>query len=66
MATSELGLTLEEFYDMTPRALIAMIDAWKENQIYKSVMLAHISNGGSPDDFRPPKPDIMINVFNAF
>lgn len=65
MAISELGLTLDEFYDEAPRALVAMIDEWKEIHIYKAQVLAHIDNGGDPDDLRPAKPDILVNVFNV-
>lgn len=65
MAVSEFHLSLEEFYDMTPRCLIAMIKEWREIQISKAVIVAHIGNGGKADDLRPPKPDVEVNSFNV-
>jgi hypothetical protein len=63
MAVSELGLSIEERDDITPRALTAMIVEWKEIQIYKAQVQAHIANGGNPDDLRPRKI-VYVNVAN--
>lgn len=64
MAVSELRLTLDQFYDITPRAFIAMLDEWKRVQVYKAQMNAHIANGGDPVDFLPPEPEPIVNVAN--
>lgn len=64
MALSELRLTLEDFFDETPRALIAMIDEWKKLQVYKAQCAAHIANGGDPGDFLPPEPEPLYNAAN--
>jgi hypothetical protein len=60
---SELGLSLEEFWDITPRALVAMIGEWKELLIYKAQVAGHIANGGNPEELRPAKV-VYVNVSN--
>lgn len=64
MAVSELHLALEDFYDMSPRAFIAMLDEWKRVQVYKAQCQAHIANGGDASDFLPPEPEPIVNVAN--
>lgn len=64
MAVSELRLTLDQFYDITPRAFIAMLDEWKRVQVYKAQCQAHIANGGDASDFLPPEPEPVYNVAN--
>jgi hypothetical protein len=62
---SELHLTLEEFYDTTPRAFIKMIDEWKGIQIYKAQIVAHIANGGDPEELRPTREaEVLYNCAN--
>ena len=65
MGLSELHLSLEEFYDITPRALVAMIDEWKGIQIFKAQIAAHIANGGDPEELRPTREaEILVNCAN--
>lgn len=54
-----------DFWECTPRKLLALIDAWRENQIYKAQIYGHISNGGSADDFRPVEI-VEISAVNVF
>jgi hypothetical protein len=61
---AELGLTQDEFDDMTPRALIAMIAQWREILIYKAQISAYIANGGKPEELKTVKRDIEYNVAN--
>ena len=60
---SELGLSLTEFWDITPRALVAMIHEWRELQIYKAQVIGHIGNGGDPEELRPRRI-VYVNVSN--
>lgn len=40
----------EQFWNMTPRAVIAIIDQWRKIEIGRERMRVFISNGGDPDD----------------
>lgn len=64
MAFCEFHLAPDDFYDMHPRAFVAMLDEWKRVQVYKAQCQAHIANGGQPSDFLPPEPEPIYNVAN--
>jgi hypothetical protein len=49
MATVYLSRSENEFWMMTPRVLIAMIDEWKKIEKNREAMAAYIANGGDPE-----------------
>jgi hypothetical protein len=49
MATVYLHRSDSEFWNMTPRQLVALIDQWKEIEKGRDRMRAYIANGGDPD-----------------
>lgn len=49
MATVYLRRSDSEFWDMTMRQLISMIDQWKDIEKSRDSMRAYIANGGDPN-----------------
>lgn len=55
MATVYLHRTDEQFWNMTPRQLIALIDQWKAIEKNRDILRAFIANGGNPDEVTEPQ-----------
>lgn len=64
MATVYLGRTEDEFWNDSPRRIIAMIDAWKEIEHGRAKMQAYFvamaNNGHDIPDF--PKKSKPVNI----
>jgi hypothetical protein len=50
MATVYLHRSDSEFWEMTPRVLVALIEQWRKIEINRDKMRAFIANGGNPDE----------------
>ncbi len=50
MATVYLHRTEEQFWEMTPRQLVALIDQWKAIEKGRDIQRALIASGRDPDE----------------
>jgi hypothetical protein len=50
MITGYCNHTADQFWKMTPRIVVAIIDQWRMIEINREKMRAFIANGGDPDE----------------
>ena len=67
MARSSLRLTDDEFWDMAPKCLFAMIDEYEELQKYNAILCAMANNGqelpGRKKKEKAQEPGPLVNPF---
>lgn len=65
MATVYLGRSEDQFWDMTPRVLITMVDEWnkieKQRAKMAGICFASYMNGKDPDEFLGGKEAVKIS-----
>jgi hypothetical protein len=59
MATSYLSRSDDEFWKMTPRVLVTLIDQWKKIEKGKAAQAAYIAAGGDPEDVGMSEAEIV-------
>lgn len=59
MATVHLRRTDSDFWDMTPRQLITLIDQWKKIEKGLAMQAAYLAAGGDPDDLGLTEAEVI-------
>lgn len=66
MVTVVFGRSDAEFWDMTPRLAVTMIEEWgkieKQRAKMQGVVIASYMNGKDPDVYLEPKPKKLVSV----